>query len=380
MPKPIPKLEQQPKRYSSPKALAKLALATIHFFWLTASSHAQQAADQLNSDGRETIIQRSPNADIHCSISDASKNALLTTPKSNQVMLAKIADQLCKANSLTTKTFKEVKVAIKKGELSSRSELLGQVYSNAYGKEIGLNTNDNTINVSGQKIRLSDVSTQIKFEIGGDENDQKNTRKILMEEQQKLLDKLQFTGILSDRAYNTLKQEIVAEQIQWNLQLFNRATVEMATDELLQPAKLDPLLRDLQVISILSIPEHEQISQAVARGTINNPIEIFNYVNRAAVIDLKKLSPDINEYFPEAYQAISSLLKRNGIADIELKDFKVDIVEDKKELSNQEKFYKAIVTATDQNWTYQQSGFYAKPKTPNLFFGRLDEEQAVKFF
>jgi hypothetical protein len=375
------KPEHKQKLHGSPKGLARLALATVSVFLLTVSSHAQQPADKVNSDGAETIIQQSTKTDIRCSITDASKNTSPTTSESNQVMLVTIADQLCKANLLTTKTFKEVKVAIKKGKLSSRSELLEQVYSDAYGKEIGLDSNgDDTITVSGQKVRLSDVSVQIKFEIGGDENDQKKARKIIMEEQKKLLDKLQTTDILSDRAYNTLKQEIVTEQIQWDLQLFNRATVEMATDELLQPAKLDPLLKDLLAISILSVPEDQKISQAVARGEINNPIEIFNYVNRAAMIDLKKLSPEVNQYFPEAYQVISLLLNRNGVANIELKDFKVDIVEDIKESSNQKKFYKSVVTAIDQNRTYQQSGFYDKPKTPDNFFGRLDEEQAVDFF
>jgi hypothetical protein len=353
-----------------------LKWALVPVFLLTACDYVQQT---------KGVERDQPNSSIRCIVSAVRQKISNISSQSgvDREMLVDIADRLCKSNFLTTKTYEQVKMSIQKSQLFSRSELLAYVQEDALKQLLGSNYHSSD--------GLIDVIIETKDEVLPKEILEKQRQ-----EQQKLLDQLQATGILSDRVYNNLKKEIAAGQIQLSITLFSRAAVSMKLDEQLQPSRLDPVLEALQRETAISVQEHQSIIQAVEAGEINNPIQILNYISRATIIDFKKFSPDVNQYFLESYQAIASLLKRNNIADIPLTDFKVDIVEDKesselKQLIHDEAVkvrkdlkqyisYNAVVTVTDQKRTYQQSGFYAKPETPNDFLGRLDGEQVVNLF
>lgn len=274
----------------------------------------------------------------------------------NTVSLPAIADNLRKANILTETDYQQVLRLINNGTLNSRSQLLSKLEENLARS-----------NISSHERELSTVLVQIERVVSDKE-------KIHLQ-LQKLLQKLQGSGILSDRAYKQLLADILADRIQLDVALYRDAAMQMRVYEELQPSRVEPELNSLRQVDIISQANSTKLLQALRTENISDRFEFFNYFNRAVVFDLRDYKTNSQRSYVQIHRAIAQMLVQTGIADIAIDNFSL-----KTGLELDDEDRNAVVSVWVNGKQYQQGCYSSNPQDKNDFLACFDTDNSIELF
>ena len=204
-----------------------------------------------------------------------------------------------------------------------------------------------------------------------------------------VLNQLNETGVLSERAYVQLHSEIESINILKypfsESHLYQLAANQMALEEALEPDLVRPQIDSLLEAGIISNQGYTSLVQDLKASKLQFPIEFLNYIDQALMFDLRDYSLDPEDYFPEIHQSIAQMLIQTGILEADLGEFGVEIVLRyelpaasqaalENEVEETLKFYSAVVSVRANRHDYSQASFYSPPDREEDFFGRIDDD------
>ncbi|MEH2205435.1 MAG: hypothetical protein V7K53_15355 [Nostoc sp.] len=223
----------------------------------------------------------------------------------NMVSISDIARNLRNLNFISEETYQQIQFSMTEGEIPSRSMLLDELAQEA------------------RKRRLSPDFPKLFRVAIVFEPPTELTEEMRLELLQ-LLHGLKQSGVITERVYQRLETEVKASYIKMDIDLFQQAENQMRVYENLQLKDLEPHLKTLRSSSILSADGYTKLIQDIQAENIASNIQLFKYFNNAVIFDLKDYSKKLYEYLPTIYQCIVSMLHQSGIANIKIDSFSID--------------------------------------------------------
>ncbi|NET37680.1 MAG: hypothetical protein F6K19_37625 [Cyanothece sp. SIO1E1] len=297
---------------------------------------------------------------------------LVAETSSDTLNLVEIVENLNAAHLLTGKQFSKALIETEHGQIQLRSHLLEYVDEEALAHFF------EEENIPPESI--------VQFASLAPVTDEQ------IADLQSSLDQLNETGVLSDRVYNRLQNDITIEYID-SLSLYSQAIEYMRLHEKLQPDLVEPNLNQLHKANIISHDNRTALLQALENEELENPIEFLHYIDQALLFDFNDYSPDPYEYFPAIHQDIAQMLVDIGAIEVELDQFLLDLtvteehefvrwsLENEGESSSKTiHFYDALMTVLVDGREYKHTSFYATPISERDFQSRIDSFEFIHLF
>ena len=300
--------------------------------------------------------------------------------KNGELTLVDITHNLQRAGWLDDDAYHEVLRSIDLRFISQKSDLLQRV-----SREF--------LNDISSEWDVSDSAAVVQVIFVGEATPEE------IASQQRLLDRLEGTGVLTATVYRTLHTRLTAGECSAGYLVLKAAFEQAKREEALDPDILRPRLEAFVAAGIMSGNEYSALMRALNASELQSPLEMFNYIGQAQVFDLSDYSVEPESYFPQVHQSVADMLLQTELLSGSFDGFSLELIP--KQWLNSifdalfegleqpiegfdssfsiPDFYYAVVSTRLNDHAYQQSSDYIPP-TDEPYSGLLIGEEFIHLF
>lgn len=266
-----------------------------------------------------------------------------------------ISNEILEKNQVTE--FK--KLLEKYQEASSEISLHTQILIGLYHLEY--------MKLTGREPIFSDVYIQYDDDINDSERDIINQQLI------SYTNKLQASGLLSDKLTKQLHKEIKKNRYVHLLQLKENAVNKAAYADWLATDKLDRYAQQLRDANIISEEAHTELQKDIESGDIQSTIQLLGFFKRGAIIKAPQTDETVLTYLKRIHEDISKILP-----ELAFTKFQCHIEKDKENSFDDYTSYRAMVSFIVNGTTYRHASWVSDENIKNT--SHFDAPEFYKIF
>jgi hypothetical protein len=220
----------------------------------------------------------------------------------------------------------------------------------------------------------SPFGTYLNF---GDEKPKATEQTKINKEISVYLSKLKSCGLVTDKQFNDQSEKIKNNKYVHVLQLLPDLATQSAYEEWLSPDRIIKYGNKLVTNNVVSEKSFETLKNEVNAGKIKSHYQLIDYCKNALFFDLAKYSNDPSIYLEQIHREVSTLLPELSFTNFKYK-IEVDSAESFKDYTS----YKVVVSLKANGKTYKQKSFISPNdigKDGN-YLGKIDGQEFYRIF